>query len=385
MLIKEWTELTLGWRGPLLVFVLPVAVVLLVGQLQTRTPVLRTLVVGDAKQEDLQQWRERTLLVRLLVEAAAFDVATRETTVADPLAELRAGDYDLLIAAEDDAAGEWRIFTAETDPRRLAAIEGAMAGLERALPAVLAQAREQEQGDDAVVGSDERGAELVRQLGALAMLSTGHRFLFYPAAADRGHAALPMTIGLIACFLPFVVAAPGLVRERNARTLEVILAAPGVGPGANFAGRSCAAVLVTVVAFLAMVVAAWVAYGLRPKAGLIGVVLVLSVALFASTFLGMAASSVARSQSQATAASAAWFLWLLLASGVLIPLEQSSPTLAVLSLLSPLTAVHELLNAWMFGAPWSDHAAGALAPLILQFALFGLVAWLAYTRMLRRL
>jgi len=108
-------ELFDGVRGILLVFVLPSVLLLLVGQIQTRTPSFRMLVAGEPRDD-----RVFHEVVELLQELSTVEVTIREATEVDPLEVLRDEGYDLLLNVEGESPDLWRIYTAETQRGRLA-------------------------------------------------------------------------------------------------------------------------------------------------------------------------------------------------------------------------------------------------------------------------
>jgi ABC-type multidrug transport system permease subunit len=185
--------------------------------------------------------------------------------------------------------------------------------------------------------------------------------------------------------MPFALAAPSLIRERDARTLEVLLAAPMVGRGSIFVGKTLAPVLVTLVLSLLMLVLLQSVYGIGVKAGIVLAMLFLIPPILSSTFLGLLVSATLRSQSQALIALFLYLLGLTLLSGLFYPIEEASKWIQVFSKLIPSTFIPPSLNAWMYGAPAASKMAEASPWLVGQSLAFGALSLIAYQRLLRRI
>jgi ABC-type multidrug transport system permease subunit len=209
--------------------------------------------------------------------------------------------------------------------------------------------------------------------------------LYYPQAAEHSLDLLPRTIALISCFLPFVLAAPSLIREKEAHTLEILLAAPRIKPGVLFVGKCFFPIVVGLFEFLLMLVLAQPFYHVDVKSGLLQIALFLLPALLSSTLLGLAVSAVANSQPQSMMSSAIYFLALTLLTGFLYPLSQGSALIQGLSKLFPLTFVSPVLNAWMFGAHFSPFLLEAVMWLSFQCVFYGILALLAFLYALRHI
>jgi ABC-type Na+ efflux pump permease subunit len=205
--------------------------------------------------------------------------------------------------------------------------------------------------------------------------------LFYPLAAERPRALLPEIVALVACFLPFVIAAQSLLREREARTAEILLAAPGMTPASFFVGKLGLPLLCGLFEFGLIVVLVQLVHHVYVKPGLATMVLVLLPAMGASALLGLATSAWVGSAAHATIVTAMYLLVITLFSGFLYPIASHDPrTLLALSTVSPLTFVHPAMKSWMFGAP-----VPFLAPFLggfTQLVAYGAIAVAVYRRWL---
>lgn len=375
VLVKDLVELMQGWRGSALVFLVPPIALMLVGQLRTETDPVRLLVAVNQDSLSQRQSRQLEELVRTLQEIASLQVTVRQQVLRDPLETLETEDFDLLLEVDDPT---WLLYTAETDTNQLPSLEQLAGGIERALALISSRSPRRTRALD--VG--EELDSLVENLAAAGLVTRLRHY--YPAIYNRGDELLPKTIALLLCFLPFVLTAPSLIRERQARTLEALLAAPPITPRALFWGRCGAAVSVTYFHFLAMLVLAQLMYGVLIKSGLPGVVLLITPAILSSTFLGIVVSTLARSQSQSFIWAAVYFLTLALFSDVLYPINESSWIIRGLSTFSPLTFIHGWLNAWMLGAGLGRNFVGLLLIVTAQALFFGGLAWWSFRRFLRR-
>lgn len=363
---KDLFELLDGARGMLLVFVLPSVLLLLVGQIQTRTPPFRMLVAGEPGDD-----RVFDRLVLLLGELSTVEVTTRQQTEIDPLTALRDGGFDLALNVEGESPDDWRIYTAETHRGRLAAVRRLVGGLSRAL--------------HLATESDNGLEDRLREFVAIGTVRPSRLTSYFPLAADPGTDLMAGTMALILCFLPFVLGSPGWIREKQAHTLEVLLAAPTVGPASLVVGKCLYAVLVTLFEFLLMVVLMQSVYGVQVKTGMPWIVLFLLPALLGSALLGLAVSAMVKSHAQSTIAAAVYFFGMSLLSGFFYPVEQASPIVQTLSTAFPLTFVRPLLKAWLVGAVSVGVSARDLGLLWLQCAVIALVAAAAVRGALRRI
>jgi len=375
-------------RAIALVLVLPPLLLVLVGQLRSQAFPFRLLVVGvppdvhtaPPRSEEVRVIRDA---LTLLGELSALSLTTRAERAVNPLATMHSERWDVLLDVGCDATGcpparNWRLYTAETDPSRLANLKAVVAGLERAL-------RLEGRGDPQAAKKPRDMARLHQQLQLVATALPFSLFVYYPLAGDRSLWLLPMAVALIVCFLPFALAVSSLIREKEARTLEILLTAPGVRPWTLFAGKCLLPVVMTCVELLVMITVIQSIYHLQIKPGVVETALFVVPAALAATLLGLLVSAVATSQSQALLASVIYFLALTLITGLLLPIREASPLIQHISRLLPLTFVLPALRAWMFGAHPVSIMGEVLISLSLQCVLFGVLASVAFRHALRRI
>jgi ABC-type transport system involved in multi-copper enzyme maturation permease subunit len=372
VLSKELTELLVNPRILVLSFLVPPAVLLLVGQLDTRPPEVRVMMSGLAECDDLRAGGRgespAAAVYQHLSELSYVRVTCEPERESDTFSRVSDADVDLLLNVASEDRDEWSMYIADTNPKRAAAY------LELANAIRISQVLE-----DAADASQRA----LYNFNVFGMLPLRPALIYYPQAVDRSHALLPGTFALIACLLAFVLAAPSLSRERAERTLEVLLGAPRINGGVILAGKILFSVLVSLAAASLMLFVAGAAYGLLAQEHIAGFLLSLTLPVLSSSLLGFAVSSFAGSQAQTVMASAVYFFCLLLLTGFLYPLEASSVVIRTASSLLSLTYFLDAANAWFFGA--GAPSVVSLGPLFVQSAAYSALAWLALRRLLRQI
>ena len=387
-----------SYQAIALVLLLPSVLLVLVGQLRTRTEIYSLHVAGTVPDDSATAADRLEESVRLWQQVSSLNV-TREPEAADnPLQTIRERGLDLLLNVGDAGSRCWRIYTAETKPSRAVVLQNIASGLERGL---LLIATRQERGNDTFCPEEDPEPEsaapagtaseenheledLSASLVGLGVFPPATLFGYQPGALDRGQALFPMTIALMVCFLPFVIAAPGLVREKDNYTLEVLLSAPSINGASLFFGKSLLPVVLTLFNLLLMLGVVDIAFGLHVKSGIVLTLLLMLPALVSSALLGLVVSTVATSQTQAVMASAVYFFCLTLLTGFVTPLAEASPLVLAMSRFLPLSFVLPILEGWFFGAE-AARSTVSVAYLLLQLAMFGAIAAFAFRRFMRSL
>ena len=362
-------------RGVLLVIVLPAVVLALVGQLRVRPPSYRILVAGgttvSAPQRD-----DALAVVRMLREMSRLEVVEDSAPVTDPLQTLRDRQLDAVLNLGDAGTDGWAFYTAETRAVRLAGLEDLATRLQTALGV---------RADRASPTAPETITDELDDAMALGVVRPDAMHSYYPRGADQSIGVLAITVALIICFLPFVLAAPSLIRDREERTLEMLLVAPGVRWWSVLAARVCAAVVVGLFTLALLMVLSQTLYGVYLKPGTAALFLLAAAGMVSSTTLGLAVSSAATAQSQVTAASGLYFLALIVFTGLLIPLSESSSTIVAISRALPVTFVYPAIQAWMVGDGLGGVAVADIGWLAAQAAVYGGVTAYLSWRAVRQL
>jgi len=376
VLIKDLAELLASGRAMVLTFVFPCLFVLLVGQLHPQPMTLRLLLAGA--DEDNQA--TLSAVAAALGELTLFEVAIDRTGPVETLRRLRNGDVDLACAREE----QWNCSTAITDPFRLGVLVQYFPRIKQAIIAA-DDWQSQNQTTAAAAGTDGPAppAPAGQPIVLLTQLATGPQqstpFMYFPRASERPHALLPETMALVVCILPFILACHALVREREQRTLDILLSTPRITAGTLLAGKCAAVVVVTLAVFGLMLVIVHAVYGIYVKSGILSAtLLVVAPAATCAALCGLAVSAWTTSSLQAVMSSAIYLLAQSLFGGFLYPVSPGTGVVSALSLAFPLTAVHPALKAWAFGGvpDWLH----ATAPLLALCLIYALAARLVFRR-----
>lgn len=438
VLAKDLREFLFDLRVIILTIGMPALILLLVGQLQLKTPIFRVLLTGVPDCEEphnasLAPCKARSLIGQLVT----FKATTDPRAESSPLARMQAEGFDAIIQFRPapNAQYDFALFVSIVDPYRLRTFMTLSAELERTIGTIIVRPPPLppppppsppppvSAASSSLAGS-EGPATLVSQAshneGPLAhgpvqsgnpkeagrlrerrvseetkdlygqIISTGESdalkaLIYFPEANDRTKGHLPMTIAIIVTFIPFIIAAPTLLKERELHTIEVLLAAPGMRPVWLFLGKCTMPVILTLIDFLLMIVLAQSVYHLYIKSQAWTPIVLLLPAVLSSTFLGIAVSALARSQSQVLLAAAGYFLALALLTGFFYPIDQGPVAVRTLSELFPLTQLRPALNFWMLGDGTMPHLWRATFHGVGQCVGYAIVAMFAYRRMLREL
>jgi ABC-type transport system involved in multi-copper enzyme maturation permease subunit len=382
---KDIHELCCGMRTLILVLVLPPLLLLIVGRLQTTAPQFRLLLAGVPDCSQPVMATEVSCRFSLLLrQLSGVKVAIAHEHEASPLAALRNQGFDTVVDFQHGKTPTF--FVATTDPFRAQSLALMIAALKE--DALLTQADEADRrnGRGAAKAGDQDHAlpsELVLLLGIKALTSS-RAFVYFPLTVDPKVNRLPMTIALILCILPFILAAPTIFKEKKARTLEILLTSPQASPTIFFVGKCLMPLAITSAVFLIMIICVQSCYHLyiRPLY-LIGTVMI--PAMLASTLAGLAVSAAVESEFQAMMSVAVYFLGSVLLSGFLLPTEQGSGIVRAIARLLPLTFLRPGLDAWMLGMGSLDNLYALVTPLLGECLIYLCLAVVLCRRMLHQI
>lgn len=367
----------------------PVVLLLLIGHLHTRDPVIVVAVV-DTKDEEARL----ETLGRALDDLAG--VERRSWTLDDerPWARARSEHVDLVAEWID---GGWRFTTPWADRHRAPAVQEIVQDLALSLRRQVAlQARLGELGSlrDMLAGPDAEAATrridaIVQDLRDEAEVPTpvlrawlaGHLQRLYPPATLADHALVPSYIALITVFLPFLFGATALVRERESGTLPMLILAAGRRWRVLTLGKLLLPLAVALAALLLLLVAAHSAFGFGIKPGGFAVLGLQATAALASALLGLSLSTLVSSAQDAYTASAVYLVASILLTGMVYPVDQSAPAVAAVAYTFPLTWSGPVLEAWMFQGAGAPQATVAWLALALQCLAGAAICHLALRRL----
>jgi ABC-2 type transport system permease protein len=350
------------------------------------------------------------LLLVILGYAASFDVSTVPTVVAGPQAATVAGALPKPFqlagsypAASASAASAWahdelrdghaavaivtgtpapvvlidgsQLFTAQAAERALATLRGGTAGAAGGVAADGVAADGVAADGVAAGGVSGSGSRVPAVLAAAGVAGASVQVLYNPQL-KTSDIMVPGLAGVILVFVGTVITSLGVVRERQAGTLEQLAVMP-LRPADVFLGKIVPYFAVAV-ADLAIVLAIGVAvFGVpfRGSAAIFGLGALLFV--FVTLGLGVLISSVSQTQGQAIQLAVMTLLPQVLLSGLIFPLSSIVAGVRWIAYLLPLTYFTEIARGVMLRA----EPIGSLWPPFVYLALLGVaVATLATLR-----
>lgn len=164
---------------------------------------------------------------------------------------------------------------------------------------------------------------------------------------QRNVALIPKIIALVVVFIPFLLSCSAIIRDKLNQLLPLQLVAPGVGWLEIVAGKAVAAIVLGTVNLFVLLIFSAMTFGVVMRSGAASVIALQLLAMLASTLLGLAASTLVKSQLQAYFIAALYAFSLIFLSGLFYPIEQALPLVQVISNAFPLTFSHVPLTDWM--------------------------------------
>ena len=351
---REGAELACRRGLLLLIFAAPVVLLLLVGNLRVREPLIRVAVASvESKQESVDRLRS------ILGELSGVEVVVWQSPIGDYRARALAERVDI-VALKGQRS--WDFYTPLTQPHRLQLatmiVQQATLSLEYAphVPVPVAAA--------------ELTSRLIR---------------YYPPVSAIDRSIVPKFIALIAVFLPFLLASAAIVKEREAGTLETLVLAARRSWVQIAAGKLALPIFAALITTLLLLVAARTAYGFGIKPGLGGALAVQCLAALASALLGLGISTIVRSQQEAYLTSAVYLIGLVLLTGTVFPIEQAAVPVRIVSYAFPLTFSGPSFDAYMTQGADAARGLSVLGNLAGQTSGALALCALAIVRMQRRL
>jgi ABC-type multidrug transport system permease subunit len=417
---KEATEFSRS-RGLLLLgFVAPVALMLLIGNLSVRDSAIRVAIVAtDPEPASFAQ------LQSTLGELSDVEVLRWPSDIIDARARSAREDVDLVIIWEDG----WHYYSPLTNRYRLelanavvqdlalsverraaldrqlqlihqldksvsastpaqvvnapSEVSGAAAGIPNAptaeVPGATPGSATPTQPDKPTASNLVESLEREVNTGTsvpipVIMAALSSRLVpYFPPFSRVNRSVVPGFIALIAVFLPFLLASGGLIKEREAGTVETLVLAARRNWAWVAMGKLMLPVSVAMITTLLLLVVARTAYGFGIKPGLAPALAVQFLAALAAALFGFSISTLIKSQQTAYISSALYLVGLILVTGIFYPIEQAGAAVMIVSYAFPLTFSGPPLEAWMTqGAdaalnPW--HLAGLLAQFVVAISL----------------
>ena len=389
---KDLFELLHNKQAIVLVFILPPILLLAAGQLRVNQPKINLLLFGSEKcQVENRQKASECRIINLIKEIAYLELNFSSSISGDPHSLLTAGDSDLLLDISEDDPLKWQMYTTVTNPEIFARVnkiaDHIKLGIETISisPKVISNSKKILEKTEVGIELRNRNTKLYSDLKAIGVISGNSTFTYFPQSGETAIAILPRMIGLLICFLPFFLASTTIIRERDLHTLEILMCIPKVNPVILCIGKCILPLLITMFNFLLILVLSETVYGIHVKGGIIYIVFMLVPAILSSIFLGLLASTTAKSPEQAIVMGGLYFLCLCLVSGFLSPISESSNIIQHLSQFSPLSLLIPTLDRWMFGADIKNLLDEGIGRQLIQMSFYGVLALFFFHRRLRRI
>jgi ABC-2 type transport system permease protein len=183
---------------------------------------------------------------------------------------------------------------------------------------------------------------------------------------------VPGVLGLILMIMTISLASMGLVREKEAGTMEQLIVTP-IRPHQLIAGKLVPFVLIGLVdaTFVLVVARGWFGVPIR---GSVALLYALSLAFMLSTLaIGLFISTISRTQQQAMFTTVFFIMPMMLLGGFVFPIENMPRFFQTVSLAVPTRYFFVIIRGIMLrGAGWPELWDQAAALLVIGTALFAL-------------
>ena len=325
MIVKEFRQLRRDRRTLAMMIVMPVLLLVVLGYAASfDVSVIPTVVAGPGAET-----------VAAALPRAQFDIVATNTSAEDATAwaqaQLRDGRAGVAIVAAGARSRIYldgsQLFTAQAAERGLASLQGGSAAGTGALAAASSG------------GSSPRGSTV----GAASIS------ILYNPQLKTSYVMIPGLAGVILVFVGTVITSLGVVRERQAGTLEQLAVMP-LRPADVYLGKIVPYFAVAAVD-LAIVLAVGVAvFGVpfHGSAAVFGLGALLFV--FVTLGIGVLISSVSQTQGQAIQLAIMTLLPQVLLSGLIFPLSSIVAGVRWIAYLLPLTYFTEIARGVMLRA-----------------------------------
>jgi ABC-type multidrug transport system permease subunit len=419
LFMRDIIELSRSHGTLALVFVVPIVLLLLIGNLKVRDPVLRVALVVDARAGGKSKPARVIQIESALKEIASLDVISWAANEENLREAAVRGEIDLVIVWENDG---WRFRTPLTNSYRIGFVQAVVQDLSLSL---LRNARSDEQigglerlalqlePEPVPAGAGGSGSpareptlqapvpppalhtveQMMQEVRDEALIPTpflrawmANRLeFFFPAGSQADRSLVPGFIALITVFLSFLLASGSLVREREAGTLETLI----IVAGRNWARVAVAKLLTPIfVAMLAMallLVAAQTAFGIGVKPGMLSALGVQLLAASVSALFGLVISTIVKSPQDGYTMASAYLVACILITGLIYPVEQAASAVAAVSYLFPLTLSAPPLENWMLKGANASVESWRWVGLAVQLAVALVLSTWALDRLRKRL
>lgn len=200
-------------------------------------------------------------------------------------------------------------------------------------------------------------------------------FTLYGGATRGDLWLVPAFLALLIQFVPFLLACNTFAREREFGTLEQLLLTSGLSWHFFAIGKSLFPILSGFVLSCVLLIFAESWFDLAIRSTVLEILGVQLVGVLVATCLGLLFAGLVQSQQQAYFAAAAYLLASILLSGLIIPSQDASGFIRLLSLALPLTWTYEPLANWMLTGAAMPQIVDALIRLAIQLLICAAMVW----------
>ena len=214
--------------------------------------------------------------------------------------------------------------------------------------------------------------ERAKAAGAGPVLVNAEVRVWYNPELRSRNFMVPGVLGLILMIMTISLASMGLVREKEAGTMEQLIVTP-IRPHQLIAGKLVPFVLIGLVdaTFVILVARGW--FGI-PFRGSVALLYALSLAFMLNTLgIGLFISTISRTQQQAMFTTVFFIMPMMLLGGFVFPVENMPRFFQAVSLAVPTRYFFVIIRGIMLrGAGWPELWDQAAALLVIGTALFAL-------------
>jgi len=206
---------------------------------------------------------------------------------------------------------------------------------------------------------------------------------FHPTVTKNDISLVPKIMGLIVVFVPFLFACSSFVREKESRTLEILLVSPYATWATIYFGKLLTPLFIGFVNYCLFLLFSETWYGLQIKTGFFAITGVQLLAMLSAALLGLAVSSLVKTQLQAYFVSAIFLICSILLTGFIYPVDRAINLVQISSYAFPLTFSMEPLSTWLLQGTSPENHIDAIYTLALQSLCYVLLAWYGLMRVKR--
>jgi drug efflux transport system permease protein len=214
--------------------------------------------------------------------------------------------------------------------------------------------------------------ERVKGLGLKPVLVGAEVRVWYNPALRSRNFMVPGVLGLILMIMTMSLASMGIVREKEAGTMEQLIVTP-IRPHQLIIGKLLPFVLIGLAQATVVIVVAHFWFGV-PLRGSVALLYVLSLAFMLNTLgIGLFISTISRTQQQAMFTTIFFIMPMIMLGGFVFPIENMPPLFQLISRIVPTRYFFVIIRGIMLrGATWAELWDQAAALIVIGAVIFSL-------------